>query len=427
MVIAQSISRAGPLDHEAVLEVLTQGLGGRFRGQKVLALIPDHTRTLPLPELFRMLVQVLHDARELNVMVALGTHPGYSEEGLNRLVGISAAERATTYRHAGLLNHAWDDPAALASLGVLDQDEIRRLAGPHWHPSLPDEIDVRINKAALEHDHILIVGPVFPHEVVGFSGGAKYLFPGISGPDMINATHWLGALATVVGTIGLQDTPVRAMIHAAAARVPTPMTLAALIVQGHDLAGVLIGDPLDAWRAAADISAQRHIQWSDRPYKRVLATCPPMYDELWTAGKCMYKLEPAVATGGEVVIYAPHLDVVSHVHGRYIYQIGYHILPYFLHDWDRYKEIPLGVLAHSTHVRGSGVLDENGVERPNVRVTLASKISPEDCARLNLGYLDPASIDPADWQNREDEGILYVARAGEMLYKTNPRKERTYP
>lgn len=416
MVIAQSIAETGLLTHDQVMDVLTKGLGGKFAGQKVLVLIPDHTRSLPLPELFRMVVEVLHDAREVNVMVALGTHPGYTEEGLNHLVGITADERATTFRHVGLLNHAWDDPAALTSLGVLDQDEIKRLAGPNWHPSLPDEVNIRINKAVLEHDAVLIVGPTFPHEVVGFSGGAKYLFPGISGPDMINATHWLGALATVVGTIGIKDTPVRAMIHAAAAFLKTPITLVALIVQGHDLAGVLIGDVFETWNAAADVSSQRHIRWSDHAYKRVLSCCPPMYDELWTAGKCMYKMEPVVETGGEVVIYAPHLDVVSPVHGKYIYQVGYHILPYFLNDWERFKGIPLGVLAHSTHVRGSGVMVD-GVEKANVKVTLASKISPEDCAKLKLGYLDPATINPAEWQNREDEGILYVAKAGEMLYK----------
>lgn len=416
MVIAQAIAEAGLLTHDEVMEILTKGLGGRFAGQKVLVLIPDHTRSLPLPELFRIVVEVLHDAGELNFMVALGTHPGYTEEGLNHLVGITAEERATTFRHIGLLNHAWDDPAALTSLGVMDQDEIKYLAGPNWHPSLPVEINIRINKAVLEHDAIVIVGPTFPHEVIGFSGGAKYLFPGISGPDVINATHWLGALATVVGTIGIKDTPVRAMVHTAAARLKTPVMLAALIVEGHNLAGVLVGDVYDTWSAAADVSSQRHIHWSNHPFKRVLSCCPPMYDELWTAGKCMYKMEPVVEAGGEVVIYAPHLDVVSHAHGKYIYQVGYHILPYFLGDWERFKDVPLGVLAHSTHVRGSGVM-VHGIEQANVRVTLATKISPEECARLNLGYCDPASIHPADWQNRENEGILYVPRAGEMLYK----------
>jgi lactate racemase len=424
MIVAQAISDSGVLAHDAIRGALAQSLEGRFTGQRVLALIPDHTRTLPLPELFRMLVELLHDARQLDFMVALGTHPPLAEESLCRLVGISADERQTIYRHVGLLNHAWDDPTALTSLGVIGQDEIKQIAGTRWHPSLPEAVDIRINKAVLEYDQILILGPVFPHEVVGFSGGAKYLFPGISGPDVINATHWLGALATVVGTIGIKDTPVRAMIHAAAQRLKTPVTLAALVVEGHGLAAVFVGDMFEAWNAAADLSQRRHIRWCDRPFNRVLSCCPPMYDELWTAGKCMYKLEPAVALGGEVVIYAPHLDVVSHVHGKYICEVGYHILPYFLNDWERFKHVPLGVLAHSTHVRGSGVMT-GGVEKANVRVTLASKVSPEDCARLNLGYLDPATIDLADWQDREDEGILYVAKAGEMLYRADKQGKRS--
>lgn len=416
MIYAQNSSPAGLLDHQAVYDTLFKGLSGKFSNQRVLALIPDDTRSLPLPELFRMVVDILHDAKQLDFMVALGTHPIMPEERINRLVGITAEERSTTFKHIGLYNHSWDDPLMLASLGIMDQDEIKQIAGKSWHPSLPEKVDIRLNKLALEYDQILIVGPTFPHEVVGFSGGAKYLFPGISGPDVINATHWLGALATVLGTIGIKDTPVRAMIHAAASRLPTPVTLAALVVSGHDLAGIFVGDLLEAWSVAADFSAQRNIIWVDRPYQCVLSCAPAMYDELWTAAKATYKMEPAVALGGEVIIFAPHLDVVSHVHGRYIYEVGYHTLPYFLNDWERFKHIPLGVLAHSTHVRGSGVM-ENGVEKPNIRVTLASKISAADCARLNLGYLDPAEIDISAWQNREHEGFLYVPRAGEILYR----------
>ncbi len=416
MIYAQATATTGALDEERVRQTLTAGLEGRFKGQKVLVLIPDHTRSLPLPLLFRLTVEILHDARQLDFMVALGTHPPLSEEQLQRLVGITAGERSTTYRHIGLFNHAWDNPAALTTLGVMAQEEIKQLAGANWHPSLPDEVEIRINKAALDYDHLLILGPTFPHEVVGFSGGAKYLFPGISGPEMINATHWLGALAQVMGTIGIKETPVRAMIHAAVRRLATPVTLAALVVAGHDLVSVFVGDLFEAWSLAADLSVQRNVIWCATPYQRVLSCAPTMYEELWTAAKAMYKLEPAVASGGEVIIYAPHLEVVSYVHGRYIYEIGYHILPYFLQDWDRFKHIPLGVLAHSTHVRGSGVM-ENGVEQPNVKVTLASKISAGECARLNLGYLDPASIDVTAWQNREAEGILYVPRAGEVLYR----------
>ena len=391
-------------------------LAGQFTNRRLLVLIPDHTRSLPLPFLFRSLVVVLHDSSQLDFMVALGTHPPLSEESINKLVGITAEERTATYKHIGLLNHTWDKPAALTSLGVMEQEEIQQIAGQHWHSSLPNTVDIRINRAALEYDHILILGPTFPHEVIGFSGGAKYLFPGISGPDMINATHWLGALSGVVGTIGIKHTPVRAMVHAAASRLPTPVTLIALVVEGKGLSGLFIGDQVSAWNEAADLSAERHIRWVDEPFQRVLSCAPPMYDELWTGAKAMYKLEPAVALGGEVIIYAPHLEIVSRVHGKYIYEVGYHILPYFLKDWERFKNIPLGVLAHSTHLRGSGVI-ENGSEKPNVRVTLASRISAEDCERLNLGYLDPSKIDVSEWKDREEQGVLYVPKAGEILYR----------
>jgi nickel-dependent lactate racemase len=418
MIISQAIAPAGQaLTEGEIRNTLARALEKQFARQRVLVLIPDHTRSLPLPLLFRMLVEILRDTKQLDFMVALGTHPPLTEQSLNKLVGITASERNTQYAKIGLLNHAWSDPGALVSIGSIEQDQIKQIAGSDWHSSLPSSVDIRLNKAALAYDHIIILGPTFPHEVVGFSGGAKYLFPGISGAELINATHWLGALAGVVRTIGMKDTPVRAMIHVAAEKVTTPLTLIALVVQGHDLAGMMIGDHLSAWSAAADLSAQCHIRWCERPFQRVLSCAPKMYDELWTGAKAMYKLEPAVAVGGEVIIYAPHLDVVSHVHGKYIYEVGYHILPYILQNWRRLKHIPLGVLAHSTHVRGSGVM-ESGIEKPNVKVTLASQIPPEDCARLNLGYLDPAGINPAEWQNRESEGILHVPKAGEILYRT---------
>ena len=425
MIQTKAIAPPGQLlTDDEIQGTLASALERQFTQQRVLVLIPDHTRSLPLSFLFRSLVEVLYDVKQLDFMVALGTHPPLSEESLNKLVGISAEERITTFRHIGLHNHSWNNPSDLTSLGLIEQGEIKEVAGKNWHSSLPREVNIRINNAALECDRILILGPTFPHEVVGFSGGAKYLFPGISGADMINATHWLGALAGVVGTIGIKDTPVRLMIHAAAERLKTPLTLVALVVEGHGLSGLFIGDHVSAWSEAADLSAQRHIRWVDaaRPFQRVLSCAPPMYDELWTGAKAMYKLEPAVAKGGEVVIYAPHLDTVSHVHGKHIYEVGYHILQYFLSDWERFKQVPLGVLAHSTHLRGSGVM-EDGIEKPNVKVTLASKISPEDCARLNLGYLDPARINPDDWKEKESEGVLYVPKAGEILYRLNRNVE----
>ena len=416
MLTAAAQATTGTLSDDAIRQTVLAGLEGRFTGQRVLVLIPDRTRTLPLPPLFRLVVDALRDARQVDVMVALGTHLPLSDEALNALVGITPGERATTFSHIRLLNHAWDNPDALATIGTITQDRVKALAGEVWHPSLGGNVPVRINRAAVEADHVLIIGPTFPHEVVGFSGGAKYLWPGISGPEMINVTHWLGALITVLHTIGIEDTPMRRMIHAAADMLPAPVSLMALVVDGGALAGIHIGSLFEAHHASAQLSAQRHIVWLDRPYRRVLSHAPAMYDELWTGAKAMYKLEPGIADGGEVIVYAPHLREISEVHGAHIRRVGYHVRDYFLKQWDRFSDVPLGVLAHSTHLKGAGTYD-NGIETPRIRVTLASQIPPEACAAINLGYLDPASIDVRDWQGREEEGVVYVPKAGETLYR----------
>ena len=91
---------------------------------------------------------------------------------------------------------------------------------------------------------------------------------------------------------------------------------------------------------------------------------------------------------------------------------------YFVKQWERFKDYPWGVLAHSTHLRGDGTF-ENGVEKPRIRVTLATGIPRERCEQINLGYLDPAAINLDEWQDRQSEDILLVSKAGEMLYRLN--------
>ncbi len=405
------------LPHARTHAALQEAFAGRHAGERVVVLIPDRTRSLPLPSLFRSMVEALAEAESVTFLVALGTHPPLPESELNALVGVSPEERSGRFGHVRLINHGWQDPDRLVSLGTLPQARIREFAGARWHPTLGGDVDVRIAREVVDADHAIVLGPTFPHEVVGYSGGAKYFFPGVSDGDMINVTHWLSALAGVRRTIGEPDTPVRTMLHAAAELIPTPTTLAALVVEGDEAAGLFVGDLEEAWHAAVEESSRRHVRWVDRPFERVLSVAPPMYDELWTAGKAMYKLEPALAAGAELIIYAPHLSEISRVHGRWIHEIGYHVLPYFLEQWDRFAHVPLGVLAHSAHVRGDGAF-EDGVERPRVRVTLASRVPEETCAALALGYADPDRIDPRDFQGREEEGILFVPKAGEILYKT---------
>ncbi len=382
-------------------------------GKRVLLIVPDATRTAPVGLLFRIIHDLIgQKTKRLDVMIALGTHPPMSDAAINERLEISAEERTGKFGKVQMLNHAWDNPDALVKIGTLTKSEIGELSGGLFEMN----VDVTINRAVFDYDQLIIVGPVFPHEVVGFSGGNKYLFPGIGGAELLNFFHWLGAVITNAKIIGNTSTPVRRVVDRAAAMVTVPRVAFCMVVHDGGLAGLYAGTPEKAWFHAADLSDRLHTLYKDHPFHTVLSAAPPMYDEIWVGGKCMYKLEPVVADGGELIIYAPHIREISVTHGKLIERIGYHTRDYFLGQWDRFKDEPWGILAHSTHVRGGGTY-ENGVEKPRIQVTLATQIPESVCRSINLGYRDPAAINIDEYKDREDEGILYVPKAGEMLYR----------
>jgi lactate racemase len=401
-----------------MLEVAEQIASGcpaqDYRDKRILLIVPDGTRTAPVDLIFKALhAQIGRITQAFDVMIALGTHPPMSEAAIRDRLEISESERLTTYRRVQFFNHDWQNPAALRHLGVIPADEIRELSGGLFSMDVPVEINARV----FDYDRIVIAGPVFPHEVVGFSGGNKYLFPGISGPDLLNFFHWLGAVITTPKVIGSKWTPVRKIVDRAGAMLKLDKVCIAMVVRpDKSLAGLFIGTPEKAWDEASDLSQQIHITYKDRPFHTILSCAPPMYSEIWTAGKAMYKLEPVLADGGELILYAPHVREISLTHGETIREVGYHCRDYFLKQWDRFQHHPWGVLAHSAHVHGLGEF-QNGVETPRARVTLATAIPPDVCRQINLGYRDPATIRPEDYADRENEGVLMVPRAGEILHQ----------
>lgn len=408
------------LSEEEMRDVLARGTASaRLSDKRVLLIIPDSTRSGPMQLLFRLLFDLLGtDVAALDYLIALGTHPPMSEKAIDRHLGITPEERASRYASVRIFQHRWDVPDTFRTVGVISRGEMEVLTGG----LLADDVPVMLNRLIFDYDHILICGPVFPHEVVGFSGGHKYLVIGIAGADIINFTHWLGALVTSMKTIGVRDTPMRTVIERAAQFVDRPITGCSFVVKDSGLAGLYVGPVREVWQAAADLSAQLHIIYVERPFKRALSIALPMYDDLWTGAKAMYKVEPAIADGGEVIIYAPHITEVSYTHGQLIDQIGYHVRDYFVKQWDRFRHFPGSVLAHSTHLKGAGTFDaERGIERPRIQVTLATSIPEERCRLINLGYRDPNTIDPEEWANREDEGILLVRKGGEVLYRLRLR------
>ncbi|MFE7331299.1 lactate racemase domain-containing protein [Streptomyces sp. NPDC057565] len=404
-------------DAQVTRFVTEQLSGAGLDGRSVCVVVPDATRSCPLP----LLLTAVHGAlagrvSRLTVLIALGTHAAMDEAPLARHLGYPEGGLAARYPGMTVLNHEWWDPETFVSLGTISADRVGSLSGGLLrHP-----VDIRINRAVTDHDVALVLGPVFPHEVVGFSGGNKYFFPGVAGADIIDLSHWLGALITsadIIGTRGV--TPVRALIDEAAALIPSRRLALCVVARSGSAAlhSVSFGTPEDAWAAAAEVSAETHVRHLDAPVGRVLSIMPEKYEDIWTAAKGFYKLEPVVADGGEVILYAPHITAISEMHPE-IAEIGYHCRDYFTKQWDRFKDLHWGVLAHSTHLRGAGTYDEEHGERCRVTVTLATGI-PEDVVRgANLNHLDPTSVDIAAYL--ADPDTLVVPQAGEVLYRLRP-------
>jgi nickel-dependent lactate racemase len=387
-------------------------------GKSVCIIVPDGTRTCPLPLLLQAVHAGLHGrASRMTTLIALGTHQPMSASALARHLGYAPGRLEETYPGMTVLNHEWWRPETVADLGTIPAARLAQLS----EGRLSMDVPVLLNRAVVEHDVALVVGPVLPHEVVGISGGNKYFFPGVAGQDIIDVSHWIGALITsaeIIGTTAV--TPVRALINEGAALVPAQRLAFCVVGESganpaaQALHSISFGDPIASWASAAQVCAATHVTYLDEPVHRVVSVIPERYEDIWTGAKGFYKLEPVVADGGEVVLYAPHITEISTSHPE-INEIGYHCRDYFVKQWDRFKHLHWGTLAHSTHLRGAGTYDaETGDERLRVRVTLATGIPEEVCRAANLGYADPDSIDLAA---ESAAGSFVVPNAGEVLFR----------
>lgn len=411
------VSEKQSLSKEDFFDVVDRGLQPILANRrKTLFIIPDATRTMPLADLIPAINRIaLRNTCSIDYMIALGTHPPLSNNEIEKMVGVKSLQRLRTEHNIQVFNHEWMNQNNLYCPGTIPADEVHHLTAG----LLDTEIPVVINKRILEYEQLVICGPVFPHEVAGFSGGEKYLFPGIAGPEIIHITHWLGALSTSMDTIGRMETPVRHILRRAASYLKIPIFNMAFCLQGEDVFGIFIGEMQETWYAAAEMSAEVNVIKVPRQYKSVLSVPEGIYNELWTAAKAMYKLESIVADGGELIIYAPNLTEISLTHGEAILSVGYHVRDYFTKQWETYQHYPWAVLAHSTHLKGKGSF-ENGIEKSRIQVSLASGIPRETCIKINLGYVDPESILFSEWKNHSER--MLIEDAGEVLYQFEPKK-----
>ncbi len=403
--------------------IVDQALLSIGPGARVLAIIPDKTRDDNTDLLLPFAAQALaeHNIAKLDALVAQGTHVPMTEN--EKLSKIGARSGAALPGLGQIFDHRWDRPDELVTIGELSAERVREVTGGLINKSIPLTIN-RLLAPGL-YDTVLTFGATVPHEVAGFAGGAKYFFPGVAGPELTHATHWLGALATVENTIGRVETPTRHLIEAAADFVPARViSFNTVVTRDEDdrlrTHALFAGDFRDALRRAVEVSRHVHIRYTGRKYKRVVALLDEHYDELWVGGKASYRLGPVIEEGGELIIYAPHLRCISETHGRLIERYGYAPLETVreLVAQSAELEANLCVAAHLAHVSFAGRRDETGHILPRYRITLASAVDEATCRRVNLGFMDYHQFRRADYES--DPDTLVVERAGRDLYLVAP-------
>lgn len=406
-------------------QIVEQSLSAIPQGARVLAIIPDKTRDDNTDLLFPFADEILsaRGVERFDALVAQGTHAPMTDEEKRAKIGLKNGARASCLR--AIYDHQWNRPEELVTLGELSAERVRELT----NDLIDEAVEVNLNRllAPGNYDFVLIFGATVPHEVAGFAGGAKYFFPGVAGPDLTHATHWLGALASIENVIGRVETPTRQMIEAAAEFVPSKaISLNSVVTRGEDerlrTHALFAGDVKQALRRAAEVSRHVHIKYTGRKYKRVVALLDEHYDELWVGGKASYKLGGIIEEGGELIIYAPHLRAISETHGRLIEKYGYAPI-------DRVREMValsselqsnLAVAAHLAHVSYAGKRDAEGRVIPRYRITLASSLDEETCRRVNLGFMDYRQFRLEDYARDPDS--LIVERAGRDLYLVAPQQ-----
>jgi len=402
--------------------ILDQVLAHVAAGARVLTIIPDKTRDDNTDLLFPFAAEILAERKvaKLDALVAQGTHVPMTDEEKRSKIGASE-NPVPGLGH--IYDHQWNVPEELVTIGELSAARVTEVTGGLITNAVPVNLNRRLGPGV--YDTIIIFSATVPHEVAGFAGGAKYLFPGVAGPDLTHATHWLGALAGIENVIGRVETPTRHMIEAAADFVAAQIiTLNSVITREEDnrlrTHALFAGDFRDAFRRAAEVSRQVHIKYTGRKYKRVVALLDEHYDELWVGGKASYKLGGIIEEGGELIIYAPHLRSISETHGRLIEKYGYAPL-------DRVREMValstelqnnLAVAAHLAHVSYAGKRDTQGRVVPRYRITMASALDEETCRRVHLGFMDYRKFRREHYE--KDPNTLVVERAGRDLYLVAP-------
>ena len=366
-------------------------LSHQVRGKKkILIVVDDQTRMTPVATILPYLLEELGENRngphEISFLVGLGTHQPMNEEEIARKLG-----REITCRYP-VLNHAWWDPAQLTYLGETDS-----------------HIPIYVNRLAGETDFLIGIGQIVPHRVSGFSGGGNIVQPGICGEETTGKTHWLAARFSGRDILGKADNPVKQEIEKVALRAGLAWIINCILDGSGRLAGVVTGDPVEAYRAGASLSYNIYRTVLPREADIVITDSHPYDSELWLSSKGIYAAELAVRQGGIVILVSPCPEGVSTSHPE-VLEKGYHSFSVVEEMVQQGKISKLTAAAHLVHVG-------RVVKERTQGILVSAGISKQETEKLGLTYAatPQEALDIAFDRLGSEAQVAVLRQGGEIL------------
>lgn len=272
--------------------------------KRVLLIPPDFTRYHSgAGKITACLYEILKDTCRVDILPALGTHVGMTEDEIREMYGGIPLDR--------FLVHNWRTD--VVRIGEVPAEFVTEVSEGLVTAAIPVEINRRLLDQT--YDLILSIGQVVPHEVVGMANYSKNLFVGCGGSSMINTSHMLGAFYGLERIMGKDFSPVRKVFDYAEEHflkhIPLSYILTVTTAPEGDIRmhGLFIGRERKYFEQAVALSRQKNLQLVEKPLRKVVALLDGKeFKSTWLGNKAVYRTRMAIADGGELIILAPGVE-----------------------------------------------------------------------------------------------------------------------
>jgi nickel-dependent lactate racemase len=399
------------LSENEIREAVFSSLAKLGIKKRVLVIPPDFTRFHSQAGIITRHIYDYYKEYLEDILPALGTHSKMTEQEIKTMYGNIPIDLFRV--------HNWRND--LHTLGEVPAEFVNQVSEGKLNYSWP----AQVNKLLVEgnHDLIISVGQVVPHEVIGMANYNKNIFVGTGGREGINKSHFLGAVYGMERIMGRADNPVRKVLNYASENFAShlPIIYILTVVDKNEkgelvVKGLYIGDDYECFKLASELSIKVNFVMLDIPLKKVVVYLDPHeFKSTWLGNKSIYRTRMAIADEGELIVLAPGLKEFGEDKeiDRLIRKYGYKTTPEILKYVEENDELKNNLSAAAHLIHGSS---EN-----RFRITYCpGNLSKEEIESVNFKYADLNTMTKKYEPEKMIDGYNALTDGEEIFYISNP-------